>query len=117
VEDFENVDYEDQQLSELKQQLIEGKQALLEAVQFVKTKPTSYLDLSGRRLVDAAIIVIVGHLLLGHAVKSDEKKCVARRFIRQQLPVLKMHCETILAHDVSPIEQFETLAGPVPSLD
>jgi alkylation response protein AidB-like acyl-CoA dehydrogenase len=117
VEDLENVDYEDQQLAELKQQLIKGKQTLLEAVQFVKTKPTSFLDLSGRRLVDAAIIVIVGHLLLGHAVKSDEKKSVARRFIQQQLPVLKMHCETILAHDVSPIEQFETLAGPVPSLD
>lgn len=117
IEDFENVDYADEQLAELKQTLIDARQTLMEAIQFVKTKPTSYLDLSGRRLVDAALVVIVGHLFLGQAARSDEKKCVARRFIRNQVPILRMNCEQILAHDLSPIEEFDALAGPVPSLD
>jgi hypothetical protein len=117
VEDFESIEYDDDQVSQLKQKLMDGKQTLQEAIQFVKTKPTSYLDLSGRRLVDSALVIIIGHLLLKQAAVSEKKKCVARRFIEHQLPVLRMNCETILAHDLAPIEEFESLAGPVPSLD
>ena len=68
-------------LQNLKDKLIEGKAELLKAVEFVKTQPTAYLDLVGRRLVDAAITIIVGHLLLGQAVKNERKQRVARRFI------------------------------------
>jgi hypothetical protein len=117
IEDFENIDYADEQLAELKQKLIDAKQTLMEAIRFVKTKPTSYLDLSGRRLVDAALVVIIGHLFLGQAARSDDKRCVARRFIQNQVPILRMNCEQVLAHDLSPIEEFEALAGPVPTLE
>ena len=72
-----------------------GKLTVLEAVKFVKTKPTSYLNLSGRRLVDSALVVIVGHLLLAQAADCDAKRRVARRFIELQLPILKMKCEQI----------------------
>jgi alkylation response protein AidB-like acyl-CoA dehydrogenase len=117
IQPFESVDYEDEPLQQLKQQLIEGREQLGEATQFVKSKPTSYLDLSGRRLVDAAIILIVGHLFLGQATKLDRKKHVARRFIQSGLPELKMLCEKILAHDTSPIDDYQLLAGPVPVVD
>ena len=68
------------------------------------------------RLVDAAIIIIVGHLLLGQAVRDERKQRVAGRFIRSGLPVLRMCCEQILSRDTSALDEYEILAGPVPSV-
>jgi alkylation response protein AidB-like acyl-CoA dehydrogenase len=115
--EWDKKEYADPMLNELKQQLVDGKRRILEAVQFVKTKATSYLDLSGRRLVDSAISVIVGHLFLGQAVDNDRKKRVARRFINRDMPVLRMNCEQILAGDLTPVEEYSILAGPVPAND
>lgn len=112
--DFEKTDYRDPLLAALKQKLIQAKERILEAVQFVKGQSTSYLDLSGRRLVDAAIVVIVGHLLLDQAAVNERKKRVARRFIENQLPVLRMNLEQVLSGDASALEEYELLAGPVP---
>jgi alkylation response protein AidB-like acyl-CoA dehydrogenase len=117
VDDLEKLQYDDPLLSELKQKLAEAKARVLETIQFVKTKATNYLDLSGRRLVDAAIIVIVGHLLLGQARVNDRKRCVARRFIESRLPVLRMNCEQVFSGDTAALDQYELLAGPVPSKD
>jgi hypothetical protein len=117
VADFEKRTYESPALAELQQKLIEAKGRILAAIQFVKSKPSSYLDLAGRRLVDSAIAVLVGHLFLGQAVANDRKKRVARRFIESQLPIIRMNLEQILACDMSPLDEYELLAGPVPSRD
>jgi len=106
--------YDDPLLEELKGYLLAGKRQVLEAVQFVKTKGTQYLDLAGRPLVDAAITVIIGHLLLGQAAFNERKKHVARRFLNRQMPVLETNCRYVLSGDVSVLEQYELLAGPVP---
>lgn len=116
VADHENKAYEDAQLDELKQRLIEGRKRIQEAVVFAKTRPTAFLDLAGRRLVDSAIIVIVGHLLLGQAAANDRKRRVARRFIDTRMPMLEMYCRQILSGDTSPLDEYDVLAGPVPSL-
>lgn len=115
LEGFEAVDYELELLRDLKTQLIEGKSELFKAIQFVKTQSSAYLDLVGRRLVDSAIILIVGHLFLGQAAKNERKRYVARRFIESRSSVLKMNCEQILARDTSPMDDYEILAGPLPS--
>jgi len=112
---FEAVDYDDALLAELKQKLVEARGKILEAIAFVKQGSATYLDLSGRRLVDAAIVVIVGHLFLGQAVSNERKRRVARRFIDSQLPVLDMNCRQVLSGDASAIDEYELLAGPVPS--
>ena len=65
IDELERVEYQHALLSRLKQQLIDGKGRLLQAVEMVRQQPTTFLDLSGRRLVDSAIIILVGHLLLG----------------------------------------------------
>ena len=114
---YDEKSYDDPQLEELKQQLIEAKQRVLETIQFVKTKPTSYLDLSGRRLVDAALSVIIGHLFLSQAAVNERKKAVATRFITRDMPLLRTNCEQVMAGDMSPMEQYELLAGPVPASD
>lgn len=115
VESFEAVEYEDPQLQELKQKLLDAKQSLDEAIAFVKGRSPSFLDLMGRRLVDCAILQICGHLLLQQAVKKPAKKVVARRYIEQGMSQLRMKCAQIMLADTSPLEQYETLAGPVPS--
>jgi hypothetical protein len=69
----------------------------------------------GRRLVDCALLQICGHLLLQQAVKKPSKKVIARRYIDQGMTQLRMKCEQIMAADTSPLDQFETLAGRLPS--
>jgi 3-(methylthio)propanoyl-CoA dehydrogenase len=115
VERFETIEYEDPQLQALKQKLLDAKQPLSEAISFVKGRSPSFLDLMGRRLVDCAILQICGHLLLQQAVKKPAKKVIARRYIDQGMTQLRMKCEQIMNADTSPLDQFETLAGPVPS--
>jgi alkylation response protein AidB-like acyl-CoA dehydrogenase len=117
VADFEKIEYADPLLAGLKQKLVDARQQIVEAVKFVKGKSTAYLDLSGRRIVDAAIAVIIGHLFLGQGVKSDRKKRVARRFIESHLPVIGMNLQQVLSGDTSPLDEYELLAGPVPSRD
>ena len=115
AEEFEEVDYQMELLQNLKTKLVEGKLELVKAIEFVKTQPTAYLDLVGRSLVDAAIIIIVGHLFLGQAVKNERKQRVARRFIETGLPIIRMHCEHILSRDTSALDEYDILAGPVPA--
>ena len=107
--------YDDPLLMQLRDQLVEAKNKVLEAVRYVKTQSTQYLDLAGRRLVDSAIAVIIGHLLLGQGAVNQRKKVVARRFIAQQLPVLQTNCAQVLSGDMSPLTEYEVLAGPVPA--
>ena len=111
---FEQTDYGDPLLDDLKRQLIEARGRVAEAVQFVKSQGSSYLDLSGRRLVDSAIAIIVGHLLLAQGAANERKKRVARRFINREMPVLRTNCEQIHSGDTAALEEYALLAGPVP---
>lgn len=115
IAEHESREYADPQLAQLKQKLIDAKQDLQAAIQFVKQQSPTYLDLAGQRLVDCALIQILGHLLLGQAEKCERKKAVARRYIDRELPVLRMKCEQIRSGDTSPLTEYQQLAGPVPS--
>ena len=115
--EFEKTDFDDPLLAELKETLAEARRQVVEAADFAKKKSSSYLELSGRRLVDGAIAVLCGHLLLGQGAVNDRKKRVAKRFIQSQLSVLRMSCEQVLAGDTAPMDEYELLAGPVPSSD
>jgi len=117
TEPHDQKQYDDPMLEELKQDLIQGKQKINEAIAFIKQQGGSYLDLAGRRLVDSAIAVMVGHLFLGQGEANDRKKRVARRFIREQMSVLEMNCQQIHACDTSAIDEYELLAGPVPAVE
>ena len=115
AEEFEKRQYDDPLLAELKQTLIDAKVRIQEAIRFVKPQGNAYIELSGRRLVDAAIAVLVGHLLLGQGISNDRKKRVAKRFIQREMPLLRAGCEQVLSGDMTPLAEYEELAGPVPS--
>jgi alkylation response protein AidB-like acyl-CoA dehydrogenase len=117
AEEHEQRQYADPLLDELKGELLEGKQRLLEAIAFVKERGVSYLDLCGRRLVDGAIALIVGHLLLGQGAANERKKRVARCFIQREMPLLRMNCQRVLSGDSSALDEYALLAGPVPTAE
>ncbi|MCL2645842.1 MAG: acyl-CoA dehydrogenase family protein [Phycisphaerales bacterium] len=116
VDEFEQTTYSDPLLSDLAKKLQEGRGLIVKAIAFVKSKGGSYMDLCGRKLVDNAIAVIVGHLFLGQAVNNDHKKAVAHRFIETRLADLRANCDLIYSGDTSAMDQYALLAGPVPPL-
>lgn len=115
ADELEQATYPDPSLVALQSRLVEARQLVAKAIAFVKEKGASYMDLAGRRLVDSAIAVIVGHLFLPQAMKNDHKKAVARRFIETQLPNIRRDVELICSGDRSALEQYELLAGPLPA--
>ncbi len=112
VDELEQHTFTDELLTRLQADLGKAKTLVLQAVKFVKERGNEYMDLHGRKLVDSAITVLVGHLLLSQAAVSDRKKAVARRFIDTGLPTLRRDVELICSGDQSPIEQFDLIAGP-----
>jgi len=119
-----------------------GRAELAEAIAFVKSQPgTEYMDLQGRKLVDAAIMLIVGHLFLQQSVAEPRrqdafttqpaqggngdgidryrqarahKAVVARRYIRDHAAQVTMLCRQILRGDRSSMTDYEAVVGPVP---
>lgn len=112
VDELEQQAFTDELLIRLQTDLGEAKKLVLQAVKFVKERGNEYMDLHGRKLVDSAVTVLVGHLLLKQAAVSDRKKAVARRFIDTGLPTLRRDVELICSGDQTPLEQFDLIAGP-----
>ncbi|TFG75265.1 MAG: acyl-CoA dehydrogenase [Chrysiogenales bacterium] len=88
---------------------------LIEAAQFTKDQGgTDYMDLYGRKLVDMAIILLVGYWFCLQGADSETKQRVARRWIDTRMPeVVKLH-SMVLSGDRSTISDFDALAAPVP---
>ena len=114
IEELEQVPYADDVLNKLKTKLIQARELVLKAVAFAKEKGAGYTDLYGRRLVDSAIAVLVGHLFLAQAKDNPRKQAVARRFIETRLAALRRDLELVTSGDRSPLDDYATLAGPVP---
>lgn len=114
VEDLEKSEYFDATCNELKQKLIEGKNLLLKAIVFVKEQGVDYMDLYGRRIVDAATTVLIGHLLLQQSVTNERKRMVAQRFIKTRIPTLISDMILVQSGDTIVMSEYETLAGPLP---
>lgn len=113
--EFETQTYGDAVLMGLAGRLAEARQLVMKGIAFTKQKGGSYMDLYGRKLVDSAIAIIVGHLFLSQAAKDEHKKAVARRFIETRLADLQRDVGMICSGDTSAMEQYEQLAGPMPS--
>ncbi|HOW70679.1 MAG TPA: acyl-CoA dehydrogenase family protein [Phycisphaerae bacterium] len=112
VEELEAADCSGEPLLALKVRLLEAKQLVLEAIKLIKTQGNEYMDLYGRKLVDCAITVLVGHLLLRQAAANDRKKVVARRFIETGVATLRRDIALIQSGDQTAIQAYEMIAGP-----
>ncbi len=75
------------------------------------------MDLIARRLVDAAVAVLIGHYLLGQAAQNERKMKVAEYFITKNTPFVSMNCVWVQQGNVLAINSYELLAGPVPATE
>ncbi|MFB3893078.1 MAG: acyl-CoA dehydrogenase family protein [Phycisphaerae bacterium] len=92
----------------------EGHAILNEAIAFVKAQSGQYKDLYARKLVDIALYLIVAALFCDQATASDKKLAVAKRWLTEKMPVIRMLKEQAMSGDTAIVNDFETLAGPVP---
>ncbi len=123
------------QVQDLLAILKDNTELLLKTVVYVKEKGVEYMDLHGRELVDTAIAIICGYLFCGQASgkvdidvetpKSDDgqtkmsmkkrKELVARRYITKNALLIKSLIESVMSGNVSSLEQYDALAGAVPT--
>lgn len=130
------------EVAELAATLKTGREQLIEAIAFVKEQPgTDYMDLYARKLVDTAIMLIVGHLLLQQSIAEPQwqdqftgagagsdndqqdqdcyrtmrrrKRVAAQRYIRGNEGKVKALCDDIQRGDCSTMTAYETIVGPV----
>jgi len=86
---------------------------LQKAVDFVKKKGgMDYIELVARKLVDMAIDILIGYLLLRHAPHSKHKRVLARRFIVDLMPRVRMNYDLIRSFDRSSLKSFDSIVGP-----
>lgn len=94
----------------------EGLTVLAQSSALVKAHPegNAYRDLVARKLVDMAIDLLVGALFCEHALANPKKLPVARRWISERMPRVRMLQAQIASGDTLSLSAFETLAPPVP---
>ena len=121
LEQFETKNLDDAKLEELKAVLIRGRKELQSAVEFAKSQSVSYVDLIARRLVDAAVAILIGHYLLGQATCNseygDRKKKVAEYYITKNASFVTMNCSFVKQGNTQVLHEYELLAGPVPATE
>ena len=104
-----------EEIAPMIEQIREALKLLDESVEFVKAQPgIAYRDLYARKLVDAAIYLIVAALFCDHATVKEQKLAVARYWIAWRVPEIHMLCEQIRSGDETAVRDFDALAGPVP---
>ncbi|MDR2168729.1 MAG: acyl-CoA dehydrogenase family protein [Planctomycetaceae bacterium] len=109
IAQFEQKEFNDQKLNELKTILIKGRNEIQLAIDYAKSKSGDYIELIARRLVDAAIAVLIGHHLLGQAEKNERKKAVAELFITRNESQIIMNCTQVKSGNTQTIDQYQLL--------
>jgi alkylation response protein AidB-like acyl-CoA dehydrogenase len=110
-----------------------GLTTLYDAVEFVKAQAGGYRDLYARKLVDIGVYLLVGALFCDQAASpfngvpkerqadgqaasacNPKKLAVAKRWLTEKLPVIAMLAQQAKSGDMAILNDFDTLAGPVP---
>ncbi len=90
-----------------------ARKVLQQSVDLLNEKrDNQIMDLCSRPLVDMAADILIGYLLLGQAGHCSRKLKVARLFITNMEPVLKMRAGRIKHADTACLKQYEILVGP-----
>jgi alkylation response protein AidB-like acyl-CoA dehydrogenase len=102
------------EIAPLVEQIRQGLALLSEAVVFTKSQMGSYRELYSRKLVDMAIYMVIGSLFCQQAMSSAKKLSVAKRWLADKMPQVRMLKEQACSGDQCVINDFDVLAGPVP---
>ena len=106
------------ELAPLVAKVQEGIVLLNDSIAFIKTQQgNAYRDLHARKLADIAINLLVGSLFLDHAMANPKKLLVARRWLTERLPQIRMLKEQICSGESSALTEFDALACQLPTAD
>ncbi|MGN0910762.1 MAG: acyl-CoA dehydrogenase family protein [Thermoguttaceae bacterium] len=85
ISSFENKDLKNTILDSLREKLIAVRARLDDAIAFARSQGVNYVELRARKLLDAAIAILIGHLLLDQATSDSRKQIVAEHYIRKEI--------------------------------
>jgi hypothetical protein len=80
-----------------------------QTIDHFNSQDEAFRQLYARDLVDSAMDLINSYLLLETAPHSDHKKIIARRYITQALPRIRMRRDRVLAADRSTLDNFDAI--------
>ena len=115
VEQFETKEYGDELLDALKDKLVSARSKLMDAIAVARQheKGLTYVELRARKIVDAGLVILLGHYLLGQAAKCDRKKKVADYFITKGLAEFNA-CLAIVQNGATQVlDDYLEIVGPV----
>ncbi len=96
----------------------EGIGLMNEAIGFIKTQSgNAYRDVHARKLADMACYLLAGSLFCDHATANAKKLVVAKRWMAERLPQIRMLKEQVCSGEASSLAEFETLASQLPVVD
>jgi alkylation response protein AidB-like acyl-CoA dehydrogenase len=96
----------------------EGVGLLNDAIAYVKAQTgNAYRDVHARKLVDMACYLLAGSLFCDYATANAKKLVVAKRWMAERLPQLRMLKEQVCSGEASSLAEFETLASQLPVAD
>jgi len=97
------------------EQIRQGLTMLDESVAFVKAQNSNmYRDLYARKLVDMGVYMTLAALFCDYGSVNAKKEAVARRWLSDKMPLMAALKAQIFSGDKAAVDDFETLAGPVP---
>ncbi|MGI6401293.1 MAG: acyl-CoA dehydrogenase family protein [Thermoguttaceae bacterium] len=117
VAQFEEKEYGDEVLDSYKEKLITTRARLEDAIAFVRSKGSAYVELRARKLIDAGIAILIGHYFLGQASKCDRKKKVATYYISKELGNIAGIIATVENGSTQILDDYLEIVGPVEEED
>jgi len=106
------------ELEPLVAKIHEGIAVMNEAIAYVKLQQgNTYRDLHARKLADMAIYLLVASLFCDHATANPKKVLVAKRWLADRMPQIKMLKEQVCSGESSSLTEFEALACQLPVAD
>ncbi|MBQ9372923.1 MAG: acyl-CoA dehydrogenase family protein [Thermoguttaceae bacterium] len=110
---FESKELGDEKLDALKEKLVAARAKLDDAIAFSRGQGASYVELRARKLLDAAIAILIGHYLLAQATKNERKKLVADYYIAKELANMEGIFAWVETSSTHVVDQYLELVGPV----
>jgi alkylation response protein AidB-like acyl-CoA dehydrogenase len=98
-------------LAPLKDQLVEATALMNRCADHLKECPSDVVDYYACDMVDIAVQVCNGWLLLQHAREHAQKKPIAQVYIGAHLPLVYGAVRAIQAADVSPLKNRDVILG------
>jgi len=100
-----------EQLSDLKAQLIEATNVFKQRAAQLKDQERVVIDYYAVDLVDMAVLLLNGWLLLQDARSSERKEAVARVYLAEHLPQLQRAAATLAAPSMVPMQAHTLILG------